>query len=248
MPTVQPAVYGIPRSAAIPYSQLVLGTPGLVGYWRLNEKTGTAAADQLGIRTLSASGTVTVGQSGPLAGGGSFLFGGGYLLAPSVIAAYSRLTVETWLRMTTTDGARHAIYGDRGTGTVFMTGPCIVGGGTVYNLTFEQDGGDIADGRGAQNQAVNDGLWHHVVGRIEGTPGAYSLTDFDVFVDGVEAATYSNETYNHHYNWPSTPAAFRIGQGGSGSYAMAGYLAEIAVYGRALTDREIASHAAAPRR
>jgi len=239
-------VYGLSGRTAIACSQLVMATPGLIGYWRLNENTGTTAADRLGVRTLTAAGTVTVGQPGPFAGGGSFLFGGGYI-SGAALGAYSKLTVEAWVRTTVNDGARHAIYSDRGTGILFMTGPCIIGGGAAYNLVVEQDASSVAYGRGSVDSPLNDGLWHHIAGVIDGTVGSVARADFRLYTDGSEA-TYSDETYTGSYNWPSTPATFRIGQTTSNDKPWSGNIAEVAIYSRALTSAEIRTHANALRR
>ncbi len=48
------------------YNAAVLGTTGLIDYWRLGETSGTALADTIGARTATAQGGVTLGVADPL--------------------------------------------------------------------------------------------------------------------------------------------------------------------------------------
>ncbi|HEX6053895.1 MAG TPA: BNR-4 repeat-containing protein [Gemmatimonadaceae bacterium] len=69
--TPQGSTFGAERfftaDALTPYRDVVLGTPGLLGHWRLGETAGAIATDELGARhgTYAASG-VTLGQPGAL--------------------------------------------------------------------------------------------------------------------------------------------------------------------------------------
>lgn len=224
------------------YDALVLANPDLLHYFRMDEASGTTFADSKGALTLTISGTVTAGQSGKLANGKSALFGGGYLSSSGALDAYSKLTIELWTKVSATDTNRHSFYSDRGTGTIFMTGPCIVGGGAAHNLVFEQDAGGVAYGRGSTGQAINDNAWHHVVGVLDGTAGSIARENFKLYLDGAEVTTYSNETHTGSYNLPSTPAAFRVGEGKEVSSTFLGYMCEYAIYSSALSSATIAAH------
>ncbi len=48
------------------YNAAVLGTTGLLDYWRLGETSGTALADSIGGKTATAQGGVTLGAADPL--------------------------------------------------------------------------------------------------------------------------------------------------------------------------------------
>jgi PKD repeat protein len=69
--TPQGTVFGVERfftaGAGIAYRDVVLGTPGLLGYWRLGEPAGATAIDELGARpgAYAAQG-VTLGRPGAL--------------------------------------------------------------------------------------------------------------------------------------------------------------------------------------
>ena len=51
------------------YDDLILSTPGLVGYWRLNERSGTVARDSFGSNHGTYVGSPTLGAPGLLADG-----------------------------------------------------------------------------------------------------------------------------------------------------------------------------------
>src|SRR5690349_19166588 len=55
-------------SADAGYRETVVGTPGLVGYWRLGEASGTTATDELRIQSGAYRGAVTLRQPGAIAG------------------------------------------------------------------------------------------------------------------------------------------------------------------------------------
>ena len=228
------------------YPQTILSTPDLFGYWRLNEAAGANAIDSFGTHNLSINGTVTIGQEGPILHGGAFLFGGGYLQSGYTFSSLTEITIECWLWTSIADGQRHAIYSDRSnTGIIFMLGPNVVSNGALYNLTIEQDYPSGAYGRGSSGQDLNDSAWHHVAGVINGTNGSHNVSDFLLYRDGAEVSTYGDETYNGT-NWPLTQDTnFRIGAQTGGGYPFSGYLAELALYTRALSSDEIAGHFAA---
>ena len=50
------------------YSSLVAGTPGLVGYWRLGEASGSSACDVTGTNGGTYSGSALLGRGGALSG------------------------------------------------------------------------------------------------------------------------------------------------------------------------------------
>jgi hypothetical protein len=88
------------------YSDLVL-SHGAVAYWRLNEPSGTTAADSAGTRTGTLAGTGTVlGVTGRLAGELAASFdGNGRILPSSMPSLGSAFTLEAWVKPTTSPGA-----------------------------------------------------------------------------------------------------------------------------------------------
>src|SRR5436305_9392707 len=63
-----PSVASAACPASSSYSSLVAGTPGLVGYWRLGESSGSSACDVTGSNGGTYSGTVALGRAGALNG------------------------------------------------------------------------------------------------------------------------------------------------------------------------------------
>lgn len=232
-------------SSGVAYPAVVLAEPTLLHYFRMNEVSGSTLADSKGTLSLSTSGAVTIGQAGKLSDGKSVLFSGGYLQASAKLASYSKLTIELWAKVSATDNNRRAFYSDRGSGkpgTIFMSGPNIVGGGAGNNLSFEQDGDNVAFGRGATGQPINNNVWRHVVGVIDGIAGSHAVTDFRVYVDGSEALSYSNETHNNGYHWPANNSdAFKVGAAAIGA-TFYGYMCEYAIYSSALSADTIMAH------
>src|SRR4249920_1269096 len=83
------------------YSDLVL-SHGASAYWRLNEPSGTTAADSAGTRTGTLAGTGTVrGVTGRLAGELAASFdGNGRFLPASMPSLGSAFTLEAWVQPT----------------------------------------------------------------------------------------------------------------------------------------------------
>src|SRR3954467_9935903 len=57
-----------PARAAGGYAQAVAGTPGLLAYWRLGERSGTVAGGVAGPAPASLLGGVGLGERGALSG------------------------------------------------------------------------------------------------------------------------------------------------------------------------------------
>ena len=157
------------------------------------------------------------------------------------------------MRTSVSDGADHTIYGDVGganvNGMELHMGPGYVAGGALYNLMYEQNGSNVAHGRGTTGRPLNDGIWHHVVAALDGVTGTPNNTDWVLYIDGTEPiGYYSVDTYNTA-NWPTNCGNFRIGQTGqAGGAPWSGNLSEVAIYSGALTAAEVKAHYAALRR
>src|SRR5256885_820009 len=85
------------------YSRLVAGTPGLVGYWRLGETSGSSACDVTGTNGGTYSGSVLLGRSGALSGDPDTAVrftGNGQVTAPSsnALDLNGPLTLEAWVK------------------------------------------------------------------------------------------------------------------------------------------------------
>jgi large repetitive protein len=162
--------------------------------------------------------------------------------------AVDALSVEAWVRTSSTQGGRIVGFTDGAPGTAT----------TAYDrvLYLTSDGRAVfgvrtpAGGPGPNQLGVRrtvesapglaDGQWHHVVGTL----GAKGMR---LFVDGVSVASRNDTTGGQQYyghwqvgadtlaGWPSRP----------GSDHLTGLVDEVAVYHLELTPEQVAAHVAA---
>jgi hypothetical protein len=149
----------------------------LVAHWRLDETSGTTAADSSG---NGLNGTVE-GDPQWVAGviGGALEFDGDDYVdlgAPAVLDFGTEdFTITAWIKMTaTTRGSIFAIGGDDGGGIRYTLA---MGEGNDNKLTLTMDD-DSSKNQSMGDTVINDGVWHHVVGMIKGDVAL-------VYVDGV---------------------------------------------------------------
>jgi RHS repeat-associated protein len=218
----------VPRASH--YQQLVLGDAPL-GYWPLDETSGTSAADASGNSNNGTySGTYTLAQSGALAGtgGGSAVSFSGGTVSGSVpnlnLAAGAYNTVELWLNWNGTDGVMPFGF---------------AGGGNYYDLIFS--GGNFGFNTGCSDvygvTAPSANAWHHVVAQFyNGDP----RNGAKLSIDGVQQSlalktgTPCSRTVTSAFDisgWPYTTG-----------YRMGGKVDEVAVYGDAVSSAAIKAH------
>ena len=233
------------------YYNEVIAEANLYLYWRLGENGAQRATDsdaggrhgsylpQLGALGGSGTNNGFVRFSGLCTLTGASCGGAGGLAAHNggtspPYAAPSGSTVEVWFKTVTTMGGKLAGFGSAATGS---------SGAHDRNL-YMLDDGRLAWGiwNGTSRITVttdgsyNDGNWHHAVGVHSG--------GLKLYVDGVlkkEDATVNPAGTNTGYwrlggdnlsGWPSAPS----------SYYFAGWMDEIAVWHRGLSDARIKVH------
>jgi hypothetical protein len=85
-----------------PYATLITGTSGLVSYWRLGDRSGTAACDAKGVNAGKYSGTFTFAQAGAISGDTdtAVKFGslGNVAVTSSTSLNPTRLSIEAWVK------------------------------------------------------------------------------------------------------------------------------------------------------
>ncbi|MEY2409938.1 MAG: hypothetical protein QOF48_2608, partial [Verrucomicrobiota bacterium] len=227
--------FGTTNAVAADYSAGVLPTAPL-GYWRLNENSGTIAANLgTGGSSLNAvyTGSPTLGTAGPrppafngfepnnnaptLNGASSYIAG-----PPSLLSARSAFTVGGWIFPTATPAARTGLFGQNDCVEFgFISGTTLEcwtpSGGSVTGVPYPFP----------LNQ------WHHVVGTADGT-------NIRIYVDGQVAGTGGTATANYG----SSSFNFNIGGGGvqdaAGNF-FPGLIDEVVAYNRALSASEILS-------
>jgi hypothetical protein len=210
------------------------------GYWRFTESSGTTLADSAGAANTSLGGGATLGIGGALGGGaGGFDGLDDYAAAPVNLSGTSKATVEFWLKWNgyadDDDLAMELTENFNGNEGGFLIDP---------NSSQEEFGVAIGSPETRNNvyfARPSAGAWHHYAFVFDTT--ATAAQQITPYIDGK-------------------PAAFSKGASGTGSGAFAdsslyfmsraganlfgaGSLDEVAIYDRALSASQVATHFAA---
>jgi YD repeat-containing protein len=232
-------------SVLVSYNATVKATANLSNYWRLGETSGTTLADSFGSSSASTNGGVTLGVGGALVGDPnsavSFDGSNDSATASLNLSSASQLTVEFWLKW-------NAYANDDDLALEFTLSPNLLNGGFSIDPNSPELGGrfGVAIGRGStRNNAYfarpSAGVWHHyafvldtkataaqqVLPYVDGKVVSFSKTS-----SGTGAGNFANSTL--YFMSRAALTSF-----GSGS------LDEVAIYKRALSAAEIATHFAA---
>ncbi|MEU6424859.1 LamG-like jellyroll fold domain-containing protein [Microbispora sp. NPDC046973] len=226
----------IPPAPSDAYGKAVYGDEPTL-YWRLNEASGTVAADsgKGGIAGNYTGSGVTYGQAGAIidTSDKAVAFANGGVASATTFANPTGYSEELWFKTTTTSGGKLIGLGSSATGTssnydrhVYMTndGKLVFGTytGTLNVITT--------------TASYNDGQWHHMVA-TQGTGG------MKLYVDGALVGTNPQtgaESFTGYWrvggdslnSWPSRPTSNNFN----------GRIDEVAVYGGVLTDAQVATH------
>ena len=206
---------------------------GLAGWWPLSEASGTTLADHSGTHTLSLGGGVRLGVAGGVdeaRTAAAFDGSSGYAsTAAAASSATDNFTLEGWLRLDSAATSRIAAFNGTdsagwgiGLDSAGKLAALYIAGGTQTWLST--------------SVAPALGIWHHVgVVRSSGTT--------TVYLDGT-AYTPANAS-----TAPGTPGAgFSLGrQSSSSGRYWPGALAQVAVYGQALSSGTLGGHWSAGR-
>jgi hypothetical protein len=218
------------------YAAAVLGTPGLIGYWRLGEASGTVATDSKGSNpgayigaptlgvasiagangtaiTLTGAQTVTIPHSASLNVGDVFSFE----------CIVKRVTLGTIQALASKGNGAWCVRFDDGGGNSSGTANGLeLLRSTVANIAHS------ATGKGLTDTAS----WHHVgVAKNAGTSWLICLDGID-----VTAAAPTNSTL------VDTTVPLVIGDDGTNNTKYPGSIGEVALYNTALTAVTFAAH------
>jgi Concanavalin A-like lectin/glucanases superfamily/Regulator of chromosome condensation (RCC1) repeat/Chitobiase/beta-hexosaminidase C-terminal domain/Putative Ig domain/Glucodextranase, domain B/Putative binding domain, N-terminal/Viral BACON domain len=205
--------------------QVALDAP--IAYWRLNETTGTTAADASGhgyTGTYQFEDPASLAMGAPGAAGSDaaveFVDGTARLNAAAIhtAAADGPFSVEAWIKVSSGSGGYIAMYGNY---LLQLSGD---------HLLFRALGSESDQYRITGARVVNNGVWHHVVVAIDPAGGSARL-----FVDGTLDAT---RTITASYaSWdPTFGIVPVIGAGVTGT------IDEVALYESALTTARVGAH------
>jgi Concanavalin A-like lectin/glucanases superfamily/PKD domain len=229
-----------PPPPPVSYSQAVLGTPGLIHYWRLNEAAGaTSLADGVGGASASTGGA-TLGLVGSL-GGGAAGFDGieDFAQAPVNLSAASRITIEFWMRWNA--------FADNDALAMELTPNFNANdGGVLVDPNAEQGSFGVGIGNPDTRNNVyfnrpSAGQWHHYALVLDTTaPAAQQITPY---VDGQPVSYEKGASGAGTGNFANS-TLYLMSRAGAALFG-AGTLDEVAIYDQALNAAQVATHFAA---
>ncbi|HTX47060.1 MAG TPA: beta-propeller fold lactonase family protein, partial [Solirubrobacteraceae bacterium] len=197
------------------YASTVLAN-GPVSYWRLNETSGTTAADQEGVNPGTYSGGYTLGAPGPMSSDAAVTLNGstGYVKVPASASLNTADTfsLEAWVKLAKL-GSTEGLFG-KGSYMFFIN--------ASNDLELYQPSvGPIATSTAGISSTAG---WHYVVATKSGA-------SVHLYLDGVDVTgTVTNRTI------ASSTAALDIG---AGAAYLDGSISEVAVYNKVLTPAQV---------
>lgn len=229
-----PALVGVRRT----YAQIVL-SDSPVGYWPLNDPSGSTAYDATGTRNGTYVGSPTYSSNTGPGGRACYVFNGSnqrVSIGSPVVTVTEPLTFEVWLK-----------YTNASMMTPVSLRSISLNGEVILVITgLSSSNGKVnqfratGTGSGEYATAANDGTWHHIVVTVNA-----ANNDLILYVDGVARATDST---------PGSPTAttsnitLMLGANSSDGTPVqhfAGSMADAAMYGSVLSPTRVAAHYAA---
>lgn len=164
------------------YADVVRNMPGLIGYWRLGDRLGTVARDELNAKNGTYVGSPTLGSAGLLTGDGdaAVTFNTGkYATLPALaLSSAQARTIAVWAALTGSYFSQFKtlfVYGTVGTSGIFyIPGGATPGTGNTGNLRVF-DGGVDMSANPAVGPLLADGSVHLCAAVYNGTGWAFSL-------------------------------------------------------------------------
>jgi hypothetical protein len=230
--------YGADRTftTALPaYRDAVLGTPGLVSYWRLGEASGTTAADETAANPGTYTGGVALGQPGALTSDSNTaaLFDGvsGQVALPNSLSLplNSPVTVEFWAYVSSADVGSRSAFTIGG-----LNSPDRAQAHVPWsNKTLYWDYGSLTGGRVTTDFSSHLDRWTHVALVSQGRGGAFQ----GIYLDGQLVSSKSSS------DGPTQPVGGgSIAAWPSNGLFQKGRIDEFAVYNTVLPATTIQQH------
>lgn len=217
-----------------------LAGQGATHLWRVGEAAGsTLVVDGIGSAHGTPNTGETLGVSGALLNDTNTAMTGtasGQVITTTAEVAPSTLSVEAWVKTTSSRGGRIVGFGDQvGTSSASTITDRVLYLDTSGRPNFMIN--DSAMRTVTARTGINDGNWHHVVGTVDSS-------GIQLFVDGLRVARDQRYTTPRSYT-----GYWRLGSDTTTSFtnrpsdtALAGTIDEVAVTPRALTLAEVQSH------
>jgi chitodextrinase len=239
-----PAIAGVLGAIAMQSPSLAL--PPLSAAYNFDEAAGSALTDRSG---NNHPGTLTNGPSwtaGKYSGGLAFDGTNDYVTMGDVAQADSRtaFTVSAWVKFKTAGGGANEVHlvdksGCSGStdGGPWELGVSLTRAHKAEFLIYPQGGTPAAFiFSGASSTSVDDGNWHFIAGRYDGT-------DISIWVDGVQ----ENSTRAAGLAMSNSGYRFELGGYCNGyPYPFNGSLDDVRLYAGALTQAELQADMATP--
>jgi Concanavalin A-like lectin/glucanases superfamily len=211
-------IYNYPLSATA-----IAELYGLIGYWKLDESSGTTAADSSGMgRSGTVTGTATWSSS--IINNGFSFNGSSKIQVSGLLNTPRNVTVAAWANLTTADSA----------------GSEVVSLGDHFSLRLDESGAtEVVYYNGTSwanlsfTQTVAGSGWHHYVATFDDDNDLMKL-----YVDGeLKASTAPSSSISYAGQGSNTV----IGQHGNAGTTrdFTGRIDEVRVYNRVLTNSEI---------
>jgi hypothetical protein len=214
-----------PRSSS--YSSAILGTAGLLGYWRLGEASGTVACDSTGRNNGGYQLGTTLARPGALYGDVDTAVGfdgiSGWVQVPhsSTFNVGDRFTVEAWVKRGTVSSASNQVVAAKQSGSFVL----LIN--SANHLVLRKSG--VADVAESAATIADTSKWHQVAATKDGAA-------VHLYLDGADVTNgFVNQTMTDN----TLPLA--VGQS-SGSAYFNGLIDEVAIYSMALTSSQLAGH------
>jgi YD repeat-containing protein len=227
-----------------PYNNAVIGTSGLIDYWRLGELSGTNLNDVVGGNDATALNGVTLGTAGNLTldpdTAATFDGTNDAATAPLNLSSTSKLTLEFWLKWT-------SYANDDKLAFEFTPNFNNTSGGFLINPDSSTSGGqfEVAMGRSTTRNSIffprpSAGVWHHYAIVFNAATLSPSITPY---VDG-KAVSFSKGTSSLGGGNFANSTLYFMSRNASSLFGK-GSLDEVALYNQNLTATQIAQHFAA---
>jgi hypothetical protein len=229
------APYNAARAAAATYSDLILATPGCLGYWPLNGATATDVRRRNDL-TLTGTPTTGVGPDGDAGDGTTWNGSSQYAMTPAdgPYAISGRdATLECWLRRDSGSALASpvTVSGATGNPAPFGIDTYGVGGSNKWRAFMTGNTGGTNYLEAPDPNGYTLGRWYHLVAVYRDSTPRLGL-----WVDGVEVGSDTSTS------GARDTGSYRLHvsrYNGSYSQYFPGLIAHVAIYGRQLTASEI---------
>jgi PKD repeat protein len=215
------------ETAPVNYNEAVLGTPGLIDYYRMNEPSGPTLLDSKGTSPGSVSGG-TFGVPGPIENGTGVRFNGtsdsGSI--PLNLSGTSKVTIEFWLKWSqyaNNDAlAMEFTPNFNSNAGGFLVDPNAGAFGGTFGIAI----GTNEDRNSVYFQRPSAGVWHHYAIVIDTT--APSATEITPYVDGQQMPVQQESTETGQGTFANS-TLYLMSRAGSSLFG-SGSLDELAIY------------------